>query len=129
MPTEQEKVVDTMRLASMATGRLYDVQILNLKCIPLVVFGEELLNEFKIDFDKKNIVFELKGKADFPEDETQVRFEHLVQYVQRLMGNFKVQVTLNGKILDGKPVSTTGKTRKKPNGNRKKRVSKVRKGK
>lgn len=129
MPTEQEKIVDTMRLASMATGRLYDVQILNLKCIPLVVFGEELLNEFKIDFDKKTILFELTGKADFPKEETQVRFEHLVQYVQRLMGNFKVQVSLNGEALDGKTVSTTRKAGKKPNGNRKKRVSKVRKGK
>jgi len=127
--TEAERLIDIARLRSIAEGKLYDIQILNLKCIPLVVFGDKLSNEFKVDFDNRKIHFDLTGEPDYSEDEAQVRLEHLVKYVQRIIGNFEVTVLLNKKGVDGKSVSTTGKAGKKPNGNRKKRISKVRKRK
>lgn len=120
---DPEKIIDTVRLASIANNTIYDIQVVNLKCIPLVIFGEELQNEFKIDCDKRTISFELTGKADYPEDETKLRLEHLVQYVHKILGNYEVSVLMNKKALNGKPASKA----RKPNPKRKKSVRKVRK--
>lgn len=127
--TMQEKLIDELRLKSIATGQIYDLQLLNLKCIPLVIFGEQLLNEFTIDCEKCTIHFELTGKADYPEDEQKARLGFLVQSVQKILGQYAVTVLLNKKALDGRRKSTNIKTksRTKPNASGKKRVPKTRK--
>jgi hypothetical protein len=130
-----EEIVDKARLLSLATGKLYDLQILNLKYIPLVVFGEELSNEFHIDFDSKTIVFYLTGKSDYPESEAKIRLEYLIHQVKKFIGNFEVSVVLNEKKMNKdepeqrQPNKVNRKNRKNVNKKRTGRVRKVRKRK
>lgn len=128
MEVDAEKVIDTIRLRSIAEGKLFDVQILNLKAIPLVIFGEDLTNTFQIDFEARKIHFELTGITTVPSVQFKERLGFLIQSVRKIIGNFEVTVLLNKKNLNG-PDSSTRKVRKKSNIKRKKRLRKVRKGK
>lgn len=127
--SEKEKTIDSLRFLSMATEKLYDHQVMSLKCIPLVLFGETLSNEVKVDFDKKKINFILKGNVDCKKQEIDSKFEYLCEYVKRLVGrDYIISMSLNKREFDGrrKPDSSSDR---KVNPRRKKSLRKTRKRK
>ena len=123
-----EEIIDKVRLLSIATGKIYDIQILNLKSIPLVLFGEGLKNEIALDCDNLMVKFSLTGKCQHTKAEIKERAEHLVQYVKRLLGSkYSTSLVLNEKVIYGSGNGPSEKARRTAKPNRKKSVPRVRK--
>lgn len=125
-----EDFIDKVRMLSQATGKIYDFQLLNLKSIPLVMFGENLKNEVSVDCDNMVVKFNLTGKCQHKPAEIKVRVAHLVQYVRRLLGSqYKVALVLNKKVIYGNRDKPSEKTGRNVKPSRKKSVPGVRKQK
>lgn len=107
-----EEIVDTNRLYSAVGGQLLEFQIKNLKALPLVAFGENLENEFTINFDRFSISFVLKGKSDqAPSPEI---CEAFIVGIKKIIGKFDVEVTINGAtVVRGSKYVEPSKDRKR----------------
>jgi hypothetical protein len=103
--TESDKLVRVkevraqLREFTKLTGGLHEYQVQHLKMWPLVFFGYNE-SECHFDYEAKELTFFLaKNQENLAKRIMAVRFKEFVKAIKELIGDYKVIVRTNKKVL------------------------------